>query len=192
MSAVPAVFPRSSGWNCPLRPAIAVERRIYVTRDITKAVHQYSSPASRGQEAPTRNIHVWTVDVVSRRQIPLLSTRAHSWLARPGLVPPGEKNQVDFVDDIRVCNVEVVFKQVHTQVPVYLVDSQHHTPRFRLLASGQAMKTWGKNQHTFWSMSSCPCRNAVLPKCAATCAAGSFINCPYCPNMFCGPAPPCC
>lgn len=62
-------------------------------------------------------------------------------------MPPGEKNQVDFVDDIRVCNVEVVFKQVHAQVPVYLVDSQLQTSRFDCLCQARQQSLGQESTH---------------------------------------------
>lgn len=58
----------------------------------------------------TRDVHVRAVDVVPGRQIPsLLAVGADGLLAGPWLVPPGEEDEEQLVDDVRVGHVEVVF-----------------------------------------------------------------------------------
>jgi hypothetical protein len=59
----------------------------------------------------TWDVHIGTIDVVSRRQVPaILSVLSNSLLSRPRLVPPGEKDEEELVDNVRVGDVEVVFQ----------------------------------------------------------------------------------
>jgi hypothetical protein len=57
----------------------------------------------------TWNIHIWTVKVFSWWQIPsFLSIGTNRLLARPRLMPPGEKDEEELVDNVVIRNVEVM------------------------------------------------------------------------------------
>lgn len=59
----------------------------------------------------TWDIHIGAVDVFSGREVPsILAILSDSLLARPRLVSPREKDEEQFVDDVRVGDVEVVFE----------------------------------------------------------------------------------
>ena len=65
----------------------------------------------------TWDVHVGTVDVFSRRQIPsLLPISTDCLLTRPGLVPPGKQDEEDLVDDVGVRHVEVVLQRRNVDV----------------------------------------------------------------------------
>jgi hypothetical protein len=122
-----AVFPRSSGWNLPPRPAIRVERRIYVTIAMT-VPNQLPAQSAKTRVLHTWDVHVGAVDVVSRGEVPaLLPILPDGLLARPRLVPPGEDDEEELVDDVRVGDVEVVLERRDVDVSAKLAKCQHLT-----------------------------------------------------------------
>ena len=67
------------------------------------------------------DVHVGAVDVVARRQVEaLLAAGADGLLAGPRLVPPREQDEEELVDDVGICDVEVVLERVDVDVAVEL------------------------------------------------------------------------
>lgn len=85
------------------------------------------------QSAKTRVLHTWdvhvgAVDVVSRGEVPaLLPILPDGLLARPRLVPPGEDDEEELVDDVRVGDVEVVLERRDVDISAKLAKCQHLT-----------------------------------------------------------------
>lgn len=65
----------------------------------------------------TWDIHVRAVDVIPWGQIPsFLAIRRGTLLSRPRLVPPGEEHEEEFIDDVRVGDVEVVLQSRNVNI----------------------------------------------------------------------------
>lgn len=81
-----------------------------------------------GDDGHDGDVHVRAVDVVARREVPpFLAVGAHGLLARPRLVPPGEEDEEELVDDVRVCHVKVVLERIDVDVAVKLEDARATT-----------------------------------------------------------------
>ncbi len=112
------------------------------------------------------------VDVFSRgEELCGLAVGAHAGLlAGPGAVAPGEEDDPEFLEDVGVGDVEVVFEGGDVYVAVDLVDISGH--RFAYVGSG--MGGWP----TFCSTYSCPAATALLPIWKPICAVGSLMKPP--------------
>src|ERR1700761_2140167 len=120
--ALEKVSPRSCGSKRPWRPAIMAERRMYVTKAMVGMYMSAHTLQRRLQWGDTCLEHTGRVDILSRRQeLCCLPIRPHSrMLSAPRPVPPREQHNVQFLDNVAVGDVEVVFQGGNIDVAVDL------------------------------------------------------------------------
>ena len=83
-----------------------------------------------GDKGHDRYVHVWAVDVVPRwkeigRRV-LDTIGAESLFARPWPVPPGKEDKEEFMDNVGVGDVEVVFEFRDIDVSIELGSLSAH------------------------------------------------------------------
>lgn len=149
-----------------------------------------------GDEGHGGDVHVGRVWVFARRQVEGCAGGGGvgrvTLLARPWLVPPGEEDDAQFGEDVRVGDVEVVLEGADGDV---LADLGGRVSIGELSYLAGILCSWymegqGQRRHTFWSMYCCPALKAVWPICRPSWALGSLMKLP---KAGCWPKPlPCC